>query len=310
MILAIPVLLLLSCDNDKMQVNTDRVLSDDQLRDVRISTGRKSPGGFIFGFDLRATPEEDARQYLPFLKYLEKKTGYKFRLRFTPVDGKIVDDLGQGKVHFAAIGAISFIRAHEKYQVVPLARGLNSVGEAEYRSMIVVPSNSTIKNIKDLAGKRVAFGSITSTQGHIIPRIMFARHGISLGDLGGYIYTGSHQRCADAVVAGRADACGMQDKLAESLAAKGLVKILLVSEYFPSSGIAANKGLPGDVLANVTRAILDFRPNGRDAENLYHWQRTEMPNGFQKASLGDYSILRRWLKKLESDTTGNFRNVD
>lgn len=59
---------------------------------------------WIFGFAVHATPEEDARQYLPLLRYLEKATGFRFKLRFTPKTHLIADDLGKGTVHFAAIG--------------------------------------------------------------------------------------------------------------------------------------------------------------------------------------------------------------
>ena len=73
----------------------------------------KGRATFHFGFDLRSGPLEDARQYLPFLNYLSRATGYDFKLRFTSKSSSIIDDLGTGKVHFAAVGAVSFIKAHE-----------------------------------------------------------------------------------------------------------------------------------------------------------------------------------------------------
>ncbi len=58
-----------------------------------------------FGFDVRGFPDEDARQYLPFLEYLEAATGLRFELRFTPKSHAIADELGAGRLQFAAIGA-------------------------------------------------------------------------------------------------------------------------------------------------------------------------------------------------------------
>lgn len=248
---------------------------------------------YRFGFDLRASPQEDARQYLPFLRYLEHSTGYRFKLHFA-ADQHIIDDLGTNTVQFAALGASSYILAKHRYGAIPVVRGLNHDNKAEYRSALVVAPNSAIQRIADLKGKRMAFGNISSTQGHLIPRIILSEFNVELSELNGYEYTGSHSRCADAVISGRYDVCGMQDTMAEHLAAQGLLKILHFSEYFPSSGITANKYVPDEVIANVRNALVNFQPNGRDGPELYNWDKTEMPNGFVATHDEDYAKLRRW----------------
>ncbi len=252
-----------------------------------------------FGFDLRASPQEDARQYLPFLKYLERATGYRFQLRFTPKGGNLARELGMGMVDLAAVGAVSFIHANQSHGVVPLVRGLNAGNKATYRSMIVVLPESPIGSLAELRGKRFAFGSMDSTQGHIIPRISLLEHGIALKDFAQFDFTGSHQNCANAVMSGQYDACGMQDTMASRLAGEGKLRILYASPDFPSSGIAANKDLPPEALANIRKALLDFDPKGRDKGGLYNWDRTEMPNGFAPVAPNDYAALRAAIRRLE-----------
>lgn len=251
-----------------------------------------------FGFDIRANPEEDARQYLPFLEYLRRVTGLEFKLVFTAENKRLYDELGRGEVDIAAVGAASFIRAQDKYGVIPLARGINSSDKAEYQSMIVVAPDSSIRSVPELRGKRFAFGSVDSTQGHIIPRTILLSEGVSLESLAYYEFTGSHRNCAAAVISGHTDACGMQDTMAKALAGQGKLRILHTSDYFPSSGIAANKNLPSEQRELIKQALVDFEPNGRHKKGLYHWYRTEMPNGFVAAEDGDYSGLRQWILKL------------
>lgn len=111
------VLLLLlvgGCERDlgHEQINLSERIKDEELPQL---SPDKSPGVLLFGFDLRNNPQEDARQYLPFLKYLEKSTGYQIELRFSPKESRIVDDLGTGAVQFAAIWAGSYIESHAKY---------------------------------------------------------------------------------------------------------------------------------------------------------------------------------------------------
>jgi len=295
--LALVKVLLIGClpGNDCREIDLDDRVSDAELRELTVRTDTDV---LRFGFALRASPQEDARQYLPFLQYLEQATGYTFELCFTPKDGQIVDDLGTGVVQFAAIGAGSTLQAHAKYGVIPLVRGLNAQGRAEYQSVIVVAPDCSIQTVKDLRGKRFAFGSLTSTQGHLIPRIILLQHGLALDDLKTYEYTGSHRNCANGVTSGYFAACGMQDTLGQELAAAGLLRIIYTSQYYPSSGIAANKDVPPEVLNRVRQALLDFDPQGRDAPGLYHWDRTEMVNGFVEATAEDYAELLEWVARL------------
>ncbi len=293
--LTVAVVFNLSYDlgSERLTVDFSDRVSETDLRGNQFSTA----GGDIirFGFDLRASAQEDARQYLPFLKYLRQKTGYSFELRFTPKDDRIAEDLGAGVVHLAAVGAVSFIKAREEFGVMPLVRGLNHEGKGEYQSVIVVAPDSGVKKLADLRGKRFAFGSIDSTQGHLIPRLELQGAGIGLDGLAAYEYTGSHQNCANAVISGRFDACGMQDTMARRLVGEGKLRILHTSAFFPSSGIAASKTLAPEALQKIRKALIDFKPKGRDKAGLHNWDRTEMPNGFTPAEAGDYARLRQAL---------------
>lgn len=252
------------------------------------------PAAFRVGFDIRNTQIEDARQYQPLLDYLGRKTGYRFEIRFARKGENIIRLLGAKEVDFAFIGAQSYLVAREHYGVIPVVRGLNSDGKAEYRSAIVTRPGSPVKGIRDLRGRKFAFGDKTSTQGHLIPLIVFAEHGMTLSDLSSYSFTGSHRNCARAVMRGEVDAGGMQDAMAMEYAREGLLRILFLSRFYPSSGVAANKSVPEDVLARTRRAFIDFRPKGRDAAGLYHWDKTEMPNGFVEAKDSDYAELRKF----------------
>jgi len=293
---------LVSCDSSD-NIPVQKVDSQDRLTDIELQQQQKREQGkkhntFHFGFDLRASPQEDTAQYLPFLNYLEAATGYHFKLHFTPKSSSTVEELGQHKIQFAAMGAVSFLKAQSRYGAVSLVRGVNHQGRAEYQSVFVVAPNSRIHDIKDVKGRRLAFGSRDSTQGHLIPRIMLTENGISLNDLRTYGYTGSHQNCAEAVVSGKYDVCGMQDQLAKKLAAQGQLRIMYTSAYYPSSGIVADNSVPADVISRLKQALLDFDPQTKHSQGLYHWDRTEMPKGFIDAQASDYVELRQWSIRL------------
>lgn len=253
---------------------------------------------FLFGFDLRNGPKEDALQYLPLLRYLQQTTGHRFTLRFTEGAGHLLGELSSGHLQFAAIGAGSYLSARRNAPIVPLVHGVNAAGEAGYRALVVVAPDSPLQQLQSLRGRRLAFGGRTSTQGYWIPRIMLYRAGLTLDDLASYAFTGSHRACAEAVIAAKADACGLQDTLAQRLIETGQVRQLAASELYPSSGIFAHAGVPKAVREAVREALIAFDPNGRDRAGLYHWEDTEMAGGFVAASAGDYAPLRTWAARL------------
>jgi PAS domain S-box-containing protein len=67
--LALVGVLLAGClpGEDRREIDLDDRASDAELREL---TARTDSDVLWFGFDLRASPQEDARQYLPFLEYL------------------------------------------------------------------------------------------------------------------------------------------------------------------------------------------------------------------------------------------------
>jgi len=121
---------------------------------------------------------------------------------------------------------------------------------------------------------------------------------INLDDFASFTYTGSHLDCANSVISAKADVCAIQDTMAKDIVKQGLLRIIYTSPYFPSSGIVANKTISPEVIQKIKHALLNFKPLGKDKAELYHWDKTEMPNGFIAANINDYNELRSWSTRL------------
>ena len=273
--LLLPILLLSACGPAPHRVDLTADLNAELP-----GAPPPEPGVYYFGFDRRLEPAEDVRIYVPFLRYLERATGYRFQLKPSPRTGSVVDELGNGSVQFAAIGALSYVEAHKRFGVKALVEARTPEGNAQYRGLIVTRPDSRIRSLGDLRGSSFAFGNPTSTQGNLIPRVMLQWAGIALTDLGSFQYHTSHVETANAVMSGRFDAGAIQDTLGGELARQGLLRIVAQSDPFPSSTISASPAVPDNVLKTVTKALLDFAPTGRDAAGLYHLEQSEMPLGF------------------------------
>jgi phosphonate transport system substrate-binding protein len=250
---------------------------------------RPQPNTLWFGFDLKLGPKEELSIYTPFLQYLERATGKRFRIKFTREYEDTVKNLGTGVTDFAVIGPLSFVTGQKKYGIRYLVSGVNSDGDPRYHSVIFTRSDSPVRNVSDLRGKCFAFGSEMSTQGHLIPRKMLEDAGITLNDLSEYIYTGSHVNAVKSVLNGECDAGGIQDTLARRLASEGKIKIIKISDSYPSSFVAYNSHVDAKIVESVRSALLALEPKGRHKDILVDWDKTEMPLGFSKVDQPEFN---------------------
>ncbi len=257
----------------KVSLNKRAGLSDATVEQPQRNT-------LLFGFDLRLGPKEEVLIYTPFLRYLERETGRRFRIMFTEKYEDTIDNLGKGITHFAAVGTLSYVIGKDKYGIKYLVSGVNKEGDPRYQSTIFTSPDSGIERVSDIKGRCFAFGAKMSTQGHIIPRKMLDAAGISLSELGEYMYTGSHMNAVKSILNGECDAGGIQDILANRLAADKQIKILKISEPYPSSLIAYNSSLDAETVEMVKTALISFEPEGKHKDLLLDWDRTEMPLGF------------------------------
>lgn len=262
--------------------------------EVRLPASPENEPVYVFSFDRRLEPREDVRIYSALLEYLEYKTDYRFKLHVTPRTGSLVGEILNAEVDFAAAGVLTYLQVRENSDAEMLVRGINNEGESAYQAFIVTRPESGLFSLDDLKGHTFAFGARNSTQGYLIPRIMMSQASIELSDLSAYEFTRSHFETSNAVISGRADAGALQDTLANVLAEQGLIRIIARSDYYPSSGIMAGAHVPTEVVNAVRDALVSFDPNHLNGVDLYHWERTEMPNGFRLTSDGVYDNLRIW----------------
>lgn len=271
-------------------------LSDDLAEDV-VWPAAPDFADWQIGFDPRLEPKDDVRQVASLAEWLETQTGHSFGVYVPNADENVVDGLCAGNVDFAVVGTVSYLQAHEQCDAHILVRGLNADGKDAYRAAIIVPADSSLQSLADLRGRTFAFGAINSTQGHLIPRLMLQQAGLILDDFKSYTYSDSHTAVANAVTSHRYDAGALQDTLALNLAQRGLVRILAISEPFPSSGIVAGPHIPQGTFELVRETLLKLDPI-QDSASLYQWDRTEMPLGFIAAQDNEYDELRQIARSI------------
>lgn len=166
------------------------------------------------------SPTELQRKFAPLGDYLAKETG--MAVRFVPVSdyAAVVEALAAKKVDLAWLGGFTFVQAKRRTQgaVTPLVQRAE---DEKFTSRFIVPAASSAKSLADLKGKTFAFGSPSSTSGHLMPRHFLNQAGIDPDkDFRTVAYSGAHDATVAFVASGRAEAgvlnASVLDKLIES----------------------------------------------------------------------------------------------
>lgn len=168
-------------------------------------------------------PTELQRKFAPLGKYLEKETGMK--VVFTPVSdyAAVVESLATKKLDLAWLGGFTYVQAKIRTQGTTAGTAIPIVQreeDAKFTSKFI-SADPTIKSFADLKGRSFAFGSPSSTSGHLMPRYFLQQANLSPDrDFRNVAFSGAHDATVAFVAAGKADAgvlnASVWDKLVET----------------------------------------------------------------------------------------------
>jgi phosphonate transport system substrate-binding protein len=151
------------------------------------------------------SPTELQRKFKPLGEYLSKETGMK--VEFTPVTdyAAVVEALATKKIDMAWLGGFTYVQT--KIRTNGIANPIiQRVEDEKFTSVFIVPADSPLKTLGELKGKTIAFGSPSSTSGHLMPRYFLMQAGINPDkDFKNIAFSGAHDATVAFVASGKAD---------------------------------------------------------------------------------------------------------
>lgn len=164
-------------------------------------------------------PSELQRKFTPLGKYLEKELGIPVSFVAVTDYAGVVEALGAKRLDLVWLGGFTFVQA--KMRTGGTAIPLVQRAEDEKFTSRFITADPAIKTLADLKGKTFAFGSPSSTSGHLMPRYFLSQAKLNPEkDFKTVAFSGAHDATVAFVAAGRADAgvlnASVWDKLVES----------------------------------------------------------------------------------------------
>jgi phosphonate transport system substrate-binding protein len=222
-------------------------------------------------------PTELLRKFKPLGAYLEKETGMK--VAWTPVNDypAVVEGLAGGRIDLAWLGGFTFVQVrHRTGNAIPIAQRAE---DEKFISRYIVPVNSPAKSLQDLKGRTFAFGSPSSTSGHLMPRYFLLKDGINPDkDFSRIAFSGAHDATVAFVASGRADAGVLNASVLDRLIEKGdanakAVRVLATTPPYYDSTWTVRGNLDPAVAKKLTAAFLKLDPANPAHKELLDLQR-------------------------------------
>jgi len=222
-------------------------------------------------------PTELQRKFAPLGKYLEKQTGMK--VEFVPVTdyAAVVEALATGRLDMAWLGGFTFVQTKHRTNgtAIPIVQRQE---DAAFISRFIT-AQPDIKSLKDLKGKTFAFGSPSSTSGHLMPRYFLLQEGIDPEkDFKRVAFSGAHDATAAFVESGRVDAgvlnASVWDKLVEEKKVDtSKVRVFATTPPYFDYNWTVRGDLDPALIKKLTNAFLELNANNPEQKEILALQR-------------------------------------
>jgi phosphonate transport system substrate-binding protein len=240
-------------------------------------------------------PTELARKNQPLIDYLEKRLGAK--VVYVPVVdyGAAVSALTAGKIDFAWLGGFTFVQAHIMSGAEPLVQ--RDI-DRKFRSVFIANAGANVNKVEDCRGKAFAFGSRSSTSGHLMPRyfMLTLLHIDPDKDLAGPpVYSEAHDATVKLVESGKIQCGALNSEVWKRMSAEGRfdpakVKMIWTTPEYVDYVWTARKGVSPEIVQKFKDAFLSLNaadPQNKTILDLQGAQR------FVEASPADYESLEK-----------------
>jgi phosphonate transport system substrate-binding protein len=224
-------------------------------------------------------PTELQRKFKPLGEYLSKETGMK--VEFTPVTdyAAVVEALATKKIDMAWLGGFTYVQT--KIRTSGTANPIiQRVEDEKFTSVFIVPADSSLKSLSELKGKTIAFGSPSSTSGHLMPRYFLMQAGINPDkDFKNIAFSGAHDATVAFVASGKADVGALNAsvwvKLNEAKNPNALKsKVLSMTPPYFDYNWTVRGDLDPVTIKKITEAFLKLDANNPNHKEIMDLQRS------------------------------------
>jgi len=234
-------------------------------------------------------------RFSPLVKYLSKEMGEPIEIEISRDYQNHITEIGKDNVDIAYMGPAGYVKLVDTYGKKPLLARQEINGRPTFHGVIIVRKDSPLQALKDLVGKRFAFGDPESTMSCLVPRYMLWKERITTDNLGGYAFLENHHNVALGVLVGDFDAGAVKEEIFDQYEKRGLRELAQTPEISDHVFVATNR-LSAEKVQRL-RAALYALSGKEDGRNILSLIKPSI--NLVSAKEEDYDNLRNILRELE-----------
>jgi phosphonate transport system substrate-binding protein len=188
----------------------------------------------------------------PILDEIARRTGLSLRLEATLSVPEFEAAITAGRFDFVFTNPYLLVKERNRQGYVPLVRD-----EVPFHGIVVVPRDSPIRAVEELAGKTLAVPAPNALGGSLLVRAeLLRRHGVRVQLVNAKTHSSAYLHVATGLtVAGGGVDKTLQEQPAE---VRGALRILYRTEGLASHPIAAHPRVPPEIRRRLQRAFLEL----------------------------------------------------
>lgn len=234
--------------------------------------------------------------------YLSKETGYTITSTTATSYAAVTQSMTSKKTDLAWISPLSYAQAHDQNGCYPITASVRN-GTKGYKAFIVVKSDSPIKTIDDLKGKKFAFGDPLSASSTLYPKAAMLKAGIKPDSELTAQNISSASSIAIAVYQGQVDAGAFYDDARKNKEVLDKfpdimekTRIIWTSDLIPADPQVVRKDLNKAQVAKLKAAMLKMNDDPQAKQFIKDLFTID---ALAEATDADYDVLRDVVKTVD-----------
>lgn len=207
-------------------------------------------------------PVTTLEDYQALADYLALQVGRPFRIVHRRTYAEVIELLRSGTVTVAIVCTGAWLEMRQNKMPLEGAAMPVIAGASSYRSVILVPSASPIKDIEGLAGRSFGFTDPLSLSGYLYPHWLLIDRGLDPGVfLGPTSFSYSHEASLRAVAAGTVDAASVDSLVLDRMSVldpsvRSSVRVIHESPVLPFAPVVMPESVDSALRNRIRDALV------------------------------------------------------
>ncbi len=255
---------------------------------VAVAPGvRAQTAPLTFGVLNQQSPSLTAERWNPILHHVSTASGVPLRLKMGRTVDETDDMMGRGELDFVFTNH----NFQTEYNAIAF-RVIARWGGEPIRGVIVVAADGPFTQLKDLAGKKVAFPSRDAFVAYAVPLVALKAAGVFVEE----VMSGNQDGALAQLKARQVQAAAVNSRFLKQYSEREGVAFrqIYLSDPYPDLAVIAHPRLPAATVEAVRKALLGMKTDAMAAPVL---ERVKFP-GFESATNQDYEGVRRIYRRI------------